>query len=167
MKLKTLIHFALLLSMTIVGIARADCSVEPSRYHLTYAEQTLAARNAFFLSVCGDGEKQVVDLTDPTLKGRIGTPLHGRSSHKGDYYPDIAKRRGHQGKTIMAYVVEPTGEVKDVAVISSSGYDDLDQAATDIVRHVRWETPGSLDGTPVRVILYFPIDWKLNSVKKN
>lgn len=161
MKPITTLVAALIVCIAYFGAARADCSVDPSRYHLNYSDQTLAARNSFFLSICGDGEKSVIDLTDPTLKSRIGNPARGSSSKKGPYYPDIAKRRNHQGKTIIAYVVETTGDVESTAVISSSGYDELDDAATDVVKHIHWETPGSLDGRPVRVILYFPIDWKL------
>jgi hypothetical protein len=68
--------FVLAVCATTISIARADCALDPSRHHLSHGDQTLAARNTFFLSVCGDGERQVIDLSDPTLKGRIGMLLH-------------------------------------------------------------------------------------------
>jgi len=49
-------------------------------------------------------------------------------------YPEIALRRGWEGQVLLRVRVSPDGRPTTVTVVSSSGRDVLDQAATDAVR---------------------------------
>jgi len=53
-------------------------------------------------------------------------------SHKR--YPDAARQRGEEGRTVLRFSVERNGRVIDYAVTSSSGYPDLDQAVEQMMR---------------------------------
>ena len=140
--------------------SQADCSDNASRF-LPYSDDVVAVRDHFFTSMCGTDKGELFDFLDPSLNGRIVAPKKMHSTHKGDYYPDSARRQHHEGTTIAAYVVDITGHVADVSVIKSSGYDELDQAAVNAVKSLHFEQPAELDGNAVRVILYFPFKWRL------
>ena len=49
-------------------------------------------------------------------------------------YPRSARRRGREGIVTIEAAVEETGQVGDVAVVATSGHDDLDSAAIKAVR---------------------------------
>ena len=52
-------------------------------------------------------------------------------------YPAIARRWGHEGTVVLEIVIAAEGSVSDARVLKSSGYDELDEAAIDIVLK-RW-----------------------------
>jgi len=49
-------------------------------------------------------------------------------------YPEEARQRGEQGRAILRFRVDRTGRVLDHAVVSSSGFADLDQAVENMMR---------------------------------
>lgn len=49
-------------------------------------------------------------------------------------YPDAARQRGEEGRAVLRFAVDRGGRVLDYAVISSSGYPDLDQSIEDMMR---------------------------------
>ena len=49
-------------------------------------------------------------------------------------YPSAARRYGWEGRVVLRVVITSDGELKDVAVQKSSGYEALDQAAKTAVR---------------------------------
>ncbi len=53
-------------------------------------------------------------------------------SHKR--YPDAARQRGEEGRAVLRFSVDRGGRVLDYAVISSSGYSDLDQSIEEMMR---------------------------------
>jgi TonB family protein len=53
-------------------------------------------------------------------------------SHKR--YPDAARQRGEEGRAVLRFSVDRSGRVLDFAVISSSGYPDLDQSVEEMMR---------------------------------
>ncbi len=75
-------------------------------------------------------------------------------------YPDDARRAKREGRTVVAFVVDTEGAVKNVEVASSSGYDDLDRAAMRAVAQVIF-TPGMMDGGPVNVSMMQPVQFRL------
>lgn len=63
-------------------------------------------------------------------------------------YPSESMRLGEQGATTMSFMVTPSGTVKDVTIIGSSGYPRLDLAA--VVCVTRWTyAPATRNGRPV------------------
>ncbi len=53
-------------------------------------------------------------------------------SHK--HYPDTAREHGEEGHAVLRFSVDRSGRVLDYAVISSSGYSDLDQSVEEMMR---------------------------------
>jgi len=53
-------------------------------------------------------------------------------SHKR--YPDAARQRGEEGRAVLRFEVDRSGRVIDYAVITSSGYSDLDQSIEEMMR---------------------------------
>lgn len=70
------------------------------------------------------------------VKALLATYASGVKSsivrHKA--YPAIAERLGHEGSVKVGFTVDASGSLGSVAVKSSSGYDELDNAALDAVR---------------------------------
>ena len=53
-------------------------------------------------------------------------------SHKR--YPESARQRGEEGHAVLRFLVDRSGRVLDFAVMSSSGYPDLDQSLEQMMR---------------------------------
>ena len=49
-------------------------------------------------------------------------------------YPDEARQRGEQGSAVLRFRVDRNGRVLDYAVVSSTGYRDLDAAIESMMR---------------------------------
>lgn len=71
-------------------------------------------------------------------------------------YPEYARRNGIQGKVILEVQVTREGEAKEVAIVSSSGYDTLDKAAFEAVKNWHF-IPARLNGkvvdTPMPILI--------------
>lgn len=75
-------------------------------------------------------------------------------------YPEIAKRRGIQGRVLLEVLVDTNGTVKRVSLKESSGSRILDEAALEAVK--RWIfTPATEDGSPVEALVEIPILFRL------
>ncbi len=74
-------------------------------------------------------------------------------------YPLSARRRGLAGKVEVEVVLEPTGRVRDAAVVASSSHSMLDDAALDAVRSLSpVPLPENLPRRPLRVRLPIVFD---------
>jgi periplasmic protein TonB len=73
---------------------------------------------------------------------------------------------GEKGKVVVAVVVERDGSIQQTAVIESSGYTLLDDAAMVWIKKTYYESPAKLDGQPIRIMFYLPIQFKLTAVPK-
>ena len=49
-------------------------------------------------------------------------------------YPENARQRGEEGHAVLRFQVDRSGRVLDYAVVSSSGYPDLDQSIDEMMR---------------------------------
>jgi TonB family protein len=147
--------------VSLPGLALAECSIDPNHFVFPYSKTALSARNAFFETICSGSNGNLIDLTDPTLEGRLEKPSKPVRVGTEDVYPVQARRMGYRGKPVVAYVLEPSGLVGDVVVIESSGFDVLDRAAITSVRQWRWSNPAKLDGKPVRALIYRPVVFHL------
>lgn len=75
-------------------------------------------------------------------------------------YPQDAHQAGVQGRVICEFVVAKDGQVTD-AKIFQGVYPSLDAEALRVIRSFPAWTPGSVDGTPVRVKFTVPITFRL------
>ena len=80
---------------------------------------------------------------------------------KNILYPADAREKGIQGKVFLAFVVDVTGQVKDVRVVRSVD-PSLDKEALRVVKAMPLWTPGKQGGRPVATMFNLPINFKLN-----
>ncbi|WP_374593304.1 energy transducer TonB [Sphingosinicella sp.] len=71
-------------------------------------------------------------------------------SAKPPSYPFESRRKREQGTVVLALTLGTDGNVADIRLAKSSGYDRLDRAALGAVRHWRW-SPTIRDGVAVAV----------------
>lgn len=75
-------------------------------------------------------------------------------------YPRSARRRGREGIVTIEAAVEETGQVGDVAVVATSGHDDLDSAAIKAVRKAKF-VPANDNGQSVAAKLRLIFNFRL------
>jgi TonB family protein len=131
----------------------AECKADAAHIGRALSPAALSTRNDLFARLCSSPGAQLVDVTDPTLAGRVVAPKGFQIPHK-DYYPPAAQRLGYQGDVLVGMLVEVDGSTHDVTVLESSGYRLLDVAALQLFEDGRFKTPAMLDGRPVRALLY-------------
>jgi protein TonB len=72
-------------------------------------------------------------------------------------YPPIARRMGWEGKVLVSFVLEPKGDIRDLKVLKSCGYEVLDKEALDAIRRSYKDFPKP----PVSVMVKLPINFRL------
>lgn len=76
-------------------------------------------------------------------------------------YPELAKRRGYEGKAVLSVEVLEDGTVGRIKLAESSGFDILDRAALRAVR--RWRFfPATRYGKKVRQVVMVPVRFELH-----
>lgn len=65
-------------------------------------------------------------------------------------YPTESRRKREQGTVLLSLTLGTDGSVAEISIARSSGFERLDKAARDAVRHWRW-APIKRDGQPVMV----------------
>ena len=141
--------------------ANAECTIDPARMTFSLSSESLVIRNTMFLQICGSAGGELVDITDPTLVGRLEWNPRSLSLPHGDYYPTEAKRQRWQGTVVLAILVDVDGSVHQPTVLVSSGHRVLDQAALEFWGKVKFTSPARLDGRPVRALVYRKMPFKI------
>jgi len=75
-------------------------------------------------------------------------------------YPELARKAGIEGNTVVKALVDIDGSIADVKVLKSSGNQMLDQAALVAARNAKF-TPAKQRDKYVRVWVSIPIRFKL------
>jgi protein TonB len=78
----------------------------------------------------------------------------------GPAYPRGARRRGEEGIVVLRVLVSTDGLPQTVALIQSSGFGSLDQAASEAVREWRF-IPAQRGETAVPATIDVPIAFRL------
>jgi protein TonB len=113
--------------------------------------------------VGADATSQVARAIDQTKSGAGQGPSVAVARSYGNeppVYPDLARRRGWEGRVVLRVVVDATGQATDVGVETSSGYRMLDDAALAAVERWRFE-PARLAGIPVVASVDVPVTFRL------
>jgi protein TonB len=72
-------------------------------------------------------------------------------------YPYLARRMGWEGEVLLSFRLNPTGEVEEIKVLKSSGYEVLDKSAVNAVKRASKHFP-----RPQQIVLIkLPIQFKL------
>jgi protein TonB len=77
------------------------------------------------------------------------------------FYPRLSKDIGEQGIVNVKMMIDETGSVKSVQVITSSGFERLDRAASDLAIRIRF-APYKINGVPSRVSAGISIKFQLS-----
>jgi protein TonB len=72
-------------------------------------------------------------------------------------YPPIARRMGWEGRVLIGFILEPNGDIRDLKVLKSCGYEALDKEALDAIRRSYRDFPKP----PVSVVVKLPINFRL------
>jgi len=74
-------------------------------------------------------------------------------------YPDALRREGIGGTVRLRLLVGTDGVPEEVRLLESSGYQELDAAATRVAEYLRFSPATDNDGKPLRVWASFPISF--------
>ncbi|MCS7149545.1 MAG: energy transducer TonB [Caldimicrobium sp.] len=72
-------------------------------------------------------------------------------------YPPLARRMGWQGNLIVSFILTPKGEIKDIRIEKSSGYELLDRNTLEVLK----KTYSYFPLPPVEVRVRLPVVYKL------
>jgi TonB family protein len=99
-----------------------------------------------------------VQRSGVTAPASIGTPHVCAETD----YPVSALQTGTEGRTVLGFKITAEGTVADIAVVYSSGHDDLDKAA--IACAATWVyRPATQNGTAVAAQWHAAVNWKIGS----
>jgi protein TonB len=87
-------------------------------------------------------------------------PVAGMDRDRPPAYPEMARRRGQQGRVVLQVNVSAEGMPVTVAVVETSGYASLDAAAMTAVQQWRF-VPATRGGTPVPAVAEVPVRFRL------
>lgn len=73
-------------------------------------------------------------------------------------YPYLARRMGWQGNLIITFVLTPKGEIRDLSIEKSSGYEVLDKNTLEVLK----KTAPLFPHPPVEVKIRLPVRYELN-----
>ena len=130
-----------------------------------------ANKEGISLSSRSEGVSKSPSTADPTLKEGTMTK---RSEPSGKVeeaqffiisklvrehieYPYLARRMGWEGEVLLFFRLTPTGEVEEIKVLKSSGFEVLDKSAVNAVKRASKHFP-----RPKQIVLIkLPIQFKL------
>lgn len=87
-------------------------------------------------------------------------PVAGMASDRPPTYPEMARRRGEQGRVLLRVHVDVSGSPVTVSVAATSGYRLLDDAARSAVLQWRF-VPAEQAGRPVPAVAEVPVQFQL------
>ncbi len=76
------------------------------------------------------------------------------------HYPNVARKRGYEGRTLLRVEVLESGKVGRIKIATSSGFDVLDRAALASVRDWTF-VPGTQNGKNMKQWVMVPIKFSL------
>lgn len=93
-------------------------------------------------------------------------PLPAGNAHAcgTEWYPPAALAAGEQGRTTLSFRIGIDGIPKDIRIVSSSGYADLDSAATKCIATWRYQ-PATVAGSAVETDWKSSVEWSMPTGK--
>ncbi len=89
-------------------------------------------------------------------------PVAGMAADRPPVYPELARRRGEQGRVLLRVSVGADGTPLAVGIGQSSGHASLDNAALLAVR--QWQfMPATQGGRPVPASAEVPVQFQLEN----
>lgn len=106
----------------------------------------------YLIDDCGDMDK------DACSNKNIGNYIMNQFT-----YPQEAIEKNWQGKAYVKFVVNKQGEIEQVEILKSAGYELLDIAAKQLIQGIpgTWSPGLNEQNEPVAVQLVLPVNFKL------
>ena len=95
-----------------------------------------------------------------STEGMITYATPKYKENPGPHYPNVARKRGYEGRTLLRVEVLASGKVGRIRIATSSGFDVLDQAALASVRDWTF-VPGTQNGKNTKQWVMVPIKFSL------
>jgi TonB family protein len=93
-------------------------------------------------------QEQIPIVENATFKGKRSPPI----------YPKRALMLKQEGVVLLKALIDINGDIKDVQIITSSGYTILDKSAIDAVRKWKFK-PSMIDGKPSISWVKVPVEF--------
>ena len=79
-----------------------------------------------------------------------------------DYYPEVSRRNGEEGRAIVKVCVNVAGKIDSVEIANSTGHPLLDEAALKVAKAFRFK-PATSEGKPVVSCPTLPVKFELHA----
>jgi protein TonB len=79
-----------------------------------------------------------------------------------DYYPEVSRRNGEEGRAIVKVCVSAAGKIDSVEAAASTGHPLLDEAALKVAKAFRFK-PATSEGKPVASCANLPVKFELHA----
>ena len=100
--------------------------------------------------------------TNPVPKPAFNPPAAMGTPHSCTDYPLGAMQTKSEGTTTLGFKITETGSVTDVAVKTSSGNADLDNASVACTKTWQYRPATSMDGKPIEVPWKVAVKWVIH-----
>ncbi|MCC9605571.1 energy transducer TonB [Blastopirellula sp. JC732] len=111
-------------------------------------------------------ESVVAEASPPTVDSvagaRIDVPPQPTPTNAAPGYPPTSRSRREEGRVILRVTISATGEVAEVEIFQSSGFERLDQAALLAVKQWKF-TPAQSEGRNVATRVKIPVSFSLRT----
>src|ERR1700676_403316 len=79
-----------------------------------------------------------------------------------DYYPEVSRRNGEEGRAIVKVCVNVAGKIDSVEIATTTGHPLLDEAALKVAKAFRFK-PATSEGKPVASCPVLPVKFELHA----
>jgi protein TonB len=79
-----------------------------------------------------------------------------------DYYPEVSRRNGEEGRAIVKVCVNVAGKIDSVEIATTTGHPMLDEAALKVAKAFRFK-PATSEGKPVASCPTLPVKFELHA----
>jgi TonB family protein len=142
--------------------ARAsDCAARRDALQgtLSDTEQSMQVARVFF-ELCERYRGELYFAKEPQFEARLTKPGSlARTYNSLSYLPRPDDWQDRDKQPAVVLVVDADGRVRDVNLVRSSGVREIDVAAVRTFRRAEYRKPATLDGKPVRTMIWFRVNY--------
>jgi protein TonB len=84
------------------------------------------------------------------------------SPDPSDYYPEVSRRNGEEGRAVVKVCVNVAGKVDSAEIANTTGHPLLDEAALKVARAMKFK-PATSEGKPVASCPTLPVKFVLHA----
>lgn len=146
-------------------LAAADCALEIGSAGQSFGDLAKLVRSYPLTAAASIARERMAYEKKPfAFKDEVQDIEKGRYAiEPWMAYPAMSRRLGEQGTVLVGVIIETDGSPREVALVASSGYQRLDEAALASVRRAYFFPARSPSGKKVPVRMTVPIRFRLES----